>query len=121
MRLKLFFPEGFTFSCSRRIALQDAKDVSFAIFSVREPSNVRDCHLREDDCPTLGRNFSGSIVYRRHIDGADIGNDGITIDWLHAPKDGAIDARFPTRPDDNNPVILRSFHLVDLQTKSDLI
>src|SRR5437879_5669271 len=56
---------GYSFLCSGRIALQDSEDISLAIFTVGQPADLGNGHLRESNCSPMSCNFRGDIVNRR--------------------------------------------------------
>ena len=92
---------GYSFLCSRRIILQDSEDISLSIFTVGQPANLGNSHLRESNCSPMSRNFRGDIVNRRDIDRADISDHRVAIDRAMASQDCSIDARLVIRAGDD--------------------
>jgi hypothetical protein len=103
------------------IRLHHAEDIAFGIFAVSQPPDAGDGHFRKRDCAPAGDRFLHVVIQVEGVDGADVGDDGLSINLALSGHQSAINTRCAVGPGFNEPIRHGAFPLGEFPAKQRLI
>lgn len=97
--------------------MHEAEDVAFGVFDVGEPADAGDRHFVEGDGSSeLDCVIHGGID-RWDIDGADVGDDRLAVNFAAAHDHAAVDAFFGVGSGNDEPIGHGAVPLLELPVK----